>query len=135
MIPAFYLDGINAELLELWWRVPAALALTISIPLLFDLAFKRHHEYDIPAERHKAHLAQQHTNVGRPFPVHIFRICFIAAGFRFSWIYFANLSGSLDRLSHIEALAWLAYIGVVFPIWTWHEKELLCMRRHSHKNP
>tara|TARA_R110000868_G_scaffold403853_1_gene681539 strand:+ start:182 stop:589 length:408 start_codon:yes stop_codon:yes gene_type:complete len=135
MIPAFYLDGINAELLELWWRVPLGLVLTLSIPLLFDLAFQRHHEYDIPAERYKAHLAQQHPKVGRPFPVHLFRLCFVAVCLRFSWIYFANLSGSLDRISHLEALAWMAYVGVVFPIWTWHEKELLCMRRDSHKNP
>lgn len=134
MIPAFYLDGINAELLELWWRVPSALALTLSIPFLFDLAFQRHHEYDIPAERYKAHLAQQDPKVGRPFPVHFFRICFIGVCCRFSWIYFADLSGSLDRLSHLEALAWLAYVGVVLPIWTWHEKELLCVRGSSDKD-
>jgi len=128
MIPTLEQGQMDAMLAELWWRVPAALALTLSIPLLFDSAFQRHHEYNIPAERYKAHLAQQHPKVGRPFPVHLFRLCFIAVCCRFAWIYFADLSGSLVRISHLEALAWMAYVGVVFPIWTWHERELLCMR-------
>ena len=132
MQPEFIKMGL--ETVELWWRVPLALAATISIPLLFDLAFQKHHEYDIPAERYKAHLAQQNSKVGRPFPVHLFRICFIGVCCRFTWIYFADLSGSLDRLSHLEALAWMAYVGVVLPIWTWHEKELLLLRATSRNN-
>ena len=125
---------MDAMLAELWWRVPSALVLTLSIPFLFDLAFQRHHEYDIPAERYKEHLAQQHPKVGRPFPVHLFRLCFAVVCCRFAWIYFADLSGSLDRISHLEALAWLAYVGVILPIWTWHERELLCMRAGGNKD-
>lgn len=131
MIPPEFAP-IEAMKAELWWRVPLAwLSITAIFAVIVTLTEQDYDTYS----RREGEASQDDTLVARPNTLHWLRFCALVAFTRFAWIYFASIDASFyHEITKIEALVWLIYIGIVVPIWTWHEKELLCLWLSSNDN-
>lgn len=122
MQPEF--QALAEEAKSLWWRVPLAVSIVTSIPLLFYYAI-------VEPEERETEPPQSRAPAARPVTLSIFRCSgpFIAG--RFAWIYFANLSlGAAYQLSQIEAILWCLYVFCGIPIWITCEYEHREAMRH-----
>lgn len=121
---AKWLDFMNLEFEVLveqarthWWRVPLALVVTISIPLLLHYAINRPEEREVPPP-------QINPPVARPRSLSVLRYSCPLIVARFAWIYFAGVSiGHNYELSKIEAVLWCLYAFVGIPLWFAWESE------------
>lgn len=117
---------IQQEIDNLWWRVPLGFLPFFLIFLFFNHVNEI--EIKLRSEGREDKDTPEHSLLVGPVAMAWLRVCALVALTRFTWIYFASIDRSwYYEISQSEACCWLVYIGAVVPIWTWNEKELLCL--------
>ena len=129
--------SIQQEIDNLWWRVPLGFLPIFLMFWFFNYVAEL--ELKLRSEGREDKDTPEHSLLVGPVAMAWLRVCAIGALTRFAWVYFASIDTAwFYEISQSEACCWLVYIGVVVPIWTWNEKELLCLwlsRRGNSRDP